>query len=284
MKKIDLLAWSEGISFTAYGLRMGVRVNVPSALDELSSKFPPGWKCSDNPVVDRLYSFILGGANQKTGRRSFHIAYGNSARLARTMDLDEAVQAFESDMKVYVSEAARRRVFVHAGVVGWKGTAIIIPGRSFSGKSTMVAELVRAGATYYSDEFAVLDAKGRVHPYARPLSIRIDDRGNRQRWKAEELGGTSGSKPMEVGAVLSCKYKPGASWRPASLSQGAGLLELMANTVAIRYKPQFVLGVLKQTMGNARCFRGVRGEAQDMVEPLFQRLAGNKMGALPNAK
>ena len=109
MKKIDRLAWSEGISFTAYGLRIGVRVNVPSALDELSYKFPPGWKPSDNPVVDRLYSFILGGTNQNTGRRSFLIAYGNSARLARTMDLDEAAQALEREMEVYVSGAARRR-------------------------------------------------------------------------------------------------------------------------------------------------------------------------------
>jgi hypothetical protein len=31
-----------------------------------------------------------------------------------------------------------------------------------------VAELVRAGATYYSDEFAVLDSRGRVHPFPRP--------------------------------------------------------------------------------------------------------------------
>ena len=59
----------------------------------------------------------------------------------------------------------RERVFVHAGVVGWKGHAIVIPGRSRSGKTTLVAELVKAGAEYYSDEFAVLDAEGRVHPF-----------------------------------------------------------------------------------------------------------------------
>ena len=43
-------------------------------------------------------------------------------------------------------------------IVTWgRGRAIVIPGRTFSGKSTLVAELVRAGATYYSDEYAVED-------------------------------------------------------------------------------------------------------------------------------
>ena len=35
-----------------------------------------------------------------------------------------------------------------------------------------MAALVRAGAEYYSDEFAPLDAGGLVHPFAKPLSIR----------------------------------------------------------------------------------------------------------------
>ena len=35
-----------------------------------------------------------------------------------------------------------------------------------------MAELLRAGAVYYSDEYAVVDPWGRVHPFAKPLSIR----------------------------------------------------------------------------------------------------------------
>jgi len=68
----------------------------------------------------------------------------------------------------YIALWARRRVFVHAGVVAWQGRAVLIPGRTLSGKSWLVRALVRAGAEYYSDEFAVLDARGRVHPYPLP--------------------------------------------------------------------------------------------------------------------
>jgi hypothetical protein len=78
----------------------------------------------------------------------------------------------ESEIRQTVAKGAARRTFVHAGVVGWNGRAILVPGRSRSGKTTLVAELVKAGAQYLSDEFAVLDGRGRVHPFAKPLSIR----------------------------------------------------------------------------------------------------------------
>jgi predicted ATPase len=44
-----------------------------------------------------------------------------------------------------VATEAPRRVFVHAGVVGWKGQAILVPGRSYSGKTTLIAALMKAG-------------------------------------------------------------------------------------------------------------------------------------------
>ena len=64
-------------------------------------------------------------------------------------------------------------MFVHAGVVAVDGRALLLPGGSFTGKTTLVAALLRAGAQYGSDEYAVLDEAGLVLPaYPRPLSIR----------------------------------------------------------------------------------------------------------------
>ena len=74
--------------------------------------------------------------------------------------LRHVLESFATRLKAYIAEMARRRVFVHAGAVGWHGKAIIIPGRSMSGKTSLVRELVRAGAIYYSDEYAVLDLQG----------------------------------------------------------------------------------------------------------------------------
>src|SRR5260370_20995260 len=105
------------------------------------------------------------------------------------------LDAFESHVQLTVAEYAPRRVFVHAGVVGWKNRAILIPGLSHSGKTTLVDQLIRAGATYYSDEYAVLDERGRVHPYARALGMRSRDSGESKKVRAEEIDALVGSKP-----------------------------------------------------------------------------------------
>ena len=83
-----------------------------------------------------------------------------------------------------------------------------------SGKSALVAELVRAGATYYSDEYAIFDSLGRVHPYPKPLSLRGEPDGRAERHPIEGWGGRRGTKPLRVGLVVNTVYKPGARWRP----------------------------------------------------------------------
>src|SRR3954469_9856881 len=157
MEKIDRLGWAAGISFTSYGVRVGVRANNAEALRAAQDYFPPGWKGADAPVVERLYSLVLnGGGEARRGVRRFNLLYGDIVRLARTRDADELLESFASDLHLHVAEMARRRVFVHAGVVALEGRAVMLPGRSHAGKTTLVAELVKAGATYYSDEYAVL--------------------------------------------------------------------------------------------------------------------------------
>ena len=149
-------------------MRIGIRTNDPDVLRQLPGLLPPGWKPAPSAVVDQLFSLRVGGRSR--GRvRHYNLLYWGAARRARSLDLDSVFESLESDMRLSVASGAKRRIFVHAGVVGWKGHAIVIPGRTFSGKSTLVAELLRAGATYYSDELAVLDARGRVHPFQKPL-------------------------------------------------------------------------------------------------------------------
>src|SRR5205085_4479546 len=202
MEKIDRLGWAAGFSFSAYGVRAGVRVSDAAVVARLFELLPPGWKISRAAAVERLYSLAAGGACARPGVRRYVLLYGDAERLARTLDLAEALDALESDLKLYVAEAARRRVFVHAGVVGWRGRAVLIPGRSFTGKTTLVAELVRAGAEYYSDEYAVLDATGRVHPFPQPLGVRADGSLYQEPVRVENFGGKAGSRPLPVGLVV----------------------------------------------------------------------------------
>jgi len=275
MQKVDRLGWAVGFSLRSYGVRIGVRSNDAVMLSRVMELLPGEWEKVDRPVVDRVYSIMVGGAGARANVRRFNLLYGDHVRLARSLDLDAVLEAFDSDLRIFIAEFAKHRVFVHAGVVGWKGKAIVIPGRSFTGKSTLVAELIRAGATYYSDEYAVFDSRGRVHPFSKPLELRQE--GNHKQTKIDiaEMGGQSGTKPLEVGLVLMTQFKDGARWRPRKLTSGKGVLQLLFNTVSARRNPQRALETLERVAAQAEVLQGVRGQATEIVPALLKRVEQN---------
>ena len=276
MDKIDRLQWEAGIMFRAYGLSIGIRVSDRSVLEQIYALLPPGWKPATKPTVRRLYSVIVGGPTGRVGVRRFNILYSGAARLVRTHVYDEVLSHLQLDLELYIGDHARRRTFVHAGVVGWNGRAIVIPGRSFSGKSSLVKALVKAGAEYYSDEFAVLDERGRVHPYPTPLAIRQDRDGDQPvKYRVEELGGVAGARPLPVGLVLITRYVDGARFRPRPLSAGRAVLELLTHTLPARRRPERVLDALTQAVAQASVLRAPRGEAEETAR---QILASDLLG------
>src|SRR2546423_5752299 len=209
MAKLDRLGWADGISFSAYGVRVGLRVNDKAILKRVLTRLPPGSRPSDVRTVNHLYS-LTGFANKSNGRvRRFNLGYWNLARFARTRSFEDLLDQFESHLQLTVAEYAPRRAFLHAGVVGFKGRAIVIPGMSFSGKSTLVVELLRAGATYYSDEYAVIDERGRVHSYARDLKLRSNEISRANRLNPEAIGAATGSRPLRIGLVVATEFKSG---------------------------------------------------------------------------
>lgn len=277
MQKLDRLVWMDGIAFTAYGVRVGIKINDARYIDQLQRYLPPGSKPARSNIVDRVFSIVVGGKGTRHGVRRFNLLYENHVQIARTLELKEVFDSLESTMRLYVAEWSKRRVFVHAGVVGWHGRAIIIPGRSFSGKTTLVAELVRAGATYYSDEYAVLDEKGRVHPFSKPLSLRLGSGSEQTDFTVEELGGQAGTMPLPVSLVLLSEFKKGKRWRPQELSAGQGALALLANTVSARRAPEKALAALQQAVAGAKVLKGSRGEASEIVNSILTEFDEIKM-------
>src|SRR3954467_4480092 len=150
----------------------------------------------------------------------------------------DGVEMLLSSLELWVAEHARDRIFVHAGCAVHDGRAIVVPGRTMSGKSSLTAALVRAGATYFSDEFAVLDRRGRVHPYPRPLSIRPYDGSARVRLPVSDIGGAVGTGTAAVGVIAHLRYDGSAGWTVEELSPGRAALALIDNTVAARSRPR----------------------------------------------
>ncbi|HKZ31159.1 MAG TPA: hypothetical protein VJ648_02260 [Vicinamibacteria bacterium] len=272
--RIDRVAWAAGTCVEAHGVRLGVRTNAPAILERLARCLPPGSRPSRSAVVDELFSVWVDPADKATRPSRVYVG---ARRRARTRDLHQAFAVLESELRLSLAARSKSRTFVHAGVVGWRGWAILVPGRSRSGKTTLVAELVRAGATYLSDEFAVLDARGRVHPFAKPLSIRGAGGCDlhAQRPSAEDLGGRSGTEPLPVGLVVLATHRPGAHWEPERLTPGQAVIELLAHTVPARLRPAASLGALERAVARAVVVKGERGEATELATRLLRQLEGS---------
>jgi hypothetical protein len=267
MAKLDRLVWAAGFAFEAYGLSIGIRVSDPAVLADVRGTLPYGSREVDDPAVDHVYSYLVGGTSGRS--RRLHLIYSGVLRIVRTPELAIALHALENDLSRFVGEQGKGHIFVHAGVIGHDGGAIVMPGRSFSGKSTLVAALLAAGATYYSDEFAVFDDRGHVHPFARPISLRKDRESIGEPVAPEALGAEVGTEPLPVRTILFTSYRDGARFRPARLSPGRAVLGLMANTLCARLKPEEALPVLERAVAGADLLRGIRGDAAALVPRLL---------------
>jgi len=129
MKKLDRLGWADGLAFRSYGLRIGVRVSDRAAMESVIDRLPPGWKPAASPIVDHLFSLIVGGQHTASHVQRFNLLYYDALRLARTKELDLLLKTFESELQLLVAEFARGRTFVHLDGYDVAGAARTQVGR-----------------------------------------------------------------------------------------------------------------------------------------------------------
>jgi hypothetical protein len=266
------MSWADGFRFRSFGVRIGIRVNQSGLSASLQSILPPGHQPTTSNALQRLYSLVLGTSSLEAENGTSNILYDGARPLVRDVPLATILKVLEAQIRRTVAEMAPRRVFVHAGVIEYGGLGIMIPGLSMSGKSTLVSELLRRGATYYSDEYGVLDDKGMVSPFAKPLSLRAPGTFASSDYEISQFGANIGIKPVRVGMVAITHYVAGAKWRPRQLSAGQGTLELLSHSIAARRHPQRVIGTLNRALQGARVLKGVRGEASEVAQQMLEVL------------
>ena len=253
-------AFPLGFTFVSYGVPIRVRGNDPELLEEARD-------LAEKVLLGNL-EFI---ENSETFEHSLNIGReGDNFLIGRNEDFisryehkETVTELFVRLLRLIVSEYARGWVFVHAGAVAWKGKGIIIPANSGKGKTTLVVELVKLGAEYYSDEYAVFDAEGNLHPIARELSIRGNGRVYMEKngTPVETLGGRAGCDPVNVGLVVLTGYEKERDWEHEKVTVGRGVMETIPHTIPFQQDATFSLNVLKNALSRAIILRGSRGEA-----------------------
>jgi hypothetical protein len=249
------------IAFESFGVRVRVTGDAPEVIERIPSMLPPGALPCQPLTAEESFGVLAESGG------SYRFTRGGSP-VSTGLDLNFALMLLENQLRIYIGLHAPNRIFVHAGVVARDGRAIVIPGSSFAGKTTLVLALVRAGAVYYSDEFAVIDERGLVHPYAGPLSLR--DFGQHQSdHHVERFGGLTGDEPLPIGAVVLTQYRAGAEWRPTRLSPGRGVLAMLANTLAALKRSEEAVRVTTRAIDRAVVLEGERGEADEIARRLL---------------
>src|SRR3954452_23724579 len=265
MREISEKSTPYAITFETFALEMQARASSEEILAGIESCIPPMSRRIEPGSDTARFAIVEEGDG-------LHSVWNPNNMVCTQVRREYALLTLEGQLRSWVAVQALGFGFVHAGVVGHDGGAVVIPGASFAGKTTLVAELVRQGATYFSDEFAVIDREGLIHPYPKPLSIRSirssDDEPDEMietDTAVGELGGIAGdvALPMSLAAVT--YYVPGAEWQPRRLSPGEGALALLSHTVAARDKPKESLEFVTRAAEGAVVLEGERGEAEEFA-------------------
>ncbi len=249
------------INFEAFGVRIEVNSNDSELLTKIRKILPQVVPVDLNFQTGAKVEHIF---DLKRDKSSGKIIFSkNGGEISSYGNEDRLIEFLSSRIRITVAEFAESKVFIHAGAVGWKGSGIIIPGRSYSGKTTLVSELIKYGAEYYSDEYAVLDERGFLHPYPKMLSMRgIIDDYSQVDTLPEVFGAKIGKESIPVKLVLITEFQKESFWDPQVLKSGEGVMEILQHTIPIRFKPEFVLRVLKKTFSRAIIAKSKRGEAR----------------------
>lgn len=268
----DELGWTNKAVVSAYGVNVGINTDDPALLETLCKCLPAASQTEKSDKVDLQYS-MYSRPTQPDGRpvQPFYVGHSSTGLIVETFDKVKACEAFESAVQLGVAAASTEWVFVRAGVVGWNGQAIVIPAPSQHGKSRLVDALVRAGATYYSDEFAVIASNGAVHPFRIPLSFR--EPGGRRRVDLSGAPAEALPPPLRIRTIVVTRHELGAEWRPRRGTPGEALIALLSNTVRARVAPGDSMKVLARALVDAVMLEGPRGDA-DLLAPRLLEASG----------
>lgn len=248
------------LAVTAYGRTIVIERVAP---DFDLPFLPVTWESAPpETIADRRYTVA------RTGTTGWEVSIDDGHPITLS-EPDAISNHIEGDLHHWLATYTRGYLFVHAGCVGWRNHAIVIPGRSYAGKTTLTRALLEQGATYYSDDYAVIDPTGAIHPFPRLLRVRPEQPGPSQLVDPAISNWPIGRTSIRAGIVAALIYDASVGWDVESLSSGMGALSLLDNTVAARERPEDALRLMSNVMIGAIAIKGTRDSAPTSARRLL---------------
>lgn len=250
---------TERICIRAHGFSLSVSSDCPETLSVVERYLLP-WlpRTSGRPKATGLSISLT--RNAAPGHFKVRL---NDRVIAESEALPYLLNLIQQAADERMIATLDRRAAVHAGVVAYRGRAIILPGASGSGKSRLVQELLQRGAEYCSDEYAIFDRTGKVHPYPRALMIRNEGEVQHP-FLASELRAEVRTEPIPAGLILFLKYETGAAGLTIdALDRSDALIRLLQNCPHILAENPAIVAPLQAAVAQASAWSGVRGDAEE---------------------
>lgn len=249
--------------YEAYGVRFALRTAETWVMIGAREMLPCTWTRVPDAGSDGLVCYTL---RRRPDGFYWHLCRGRTV-VVETRSLARALHALRGKLVEWVGKHSAEFAFVHSGAVVWKGRGILLPGDSFAGKSTLVSALLSAGATYYSDELALLDDTGRLHAYPRPLQLCDPDRSEAL---VEDDGGLR--EPVPVAMVVFSQFVIQRPWRLELLTAGMAVALGLRYTFSARQLPARAMQAWSAAVEGAIAWSWKRGDARQAAGLLLQAL------------
>jgi HprK-related kinase A len=151
-----------------------IAIHVPSRetalIDEIAEFYGPYPRAARSELPDFVIELRSRGFAPL--RRQIH-AYLDGHVRYQAAPAHLGLPMLESGLNWLVWTSTARFLLVHAAVLERQGQAVVMPGPSGVGKSTLCAALVARGWRLLSDEVAMIrPADGLLQPYPRPISLK----------------------------------------------------------------------------------------------------------------
>ena len=250
-------------TITSFGV--AIDIEGPEVVASEVARLMPDCEVA-TPMVDTI-TYTVTACHQGSKLLGYEIHTENGALFTREREPLVAAEKLVDALHFEVACRASGFAFIHAGVVGVDGGALVLPGRSMSGKSTLVSALLRRGASYMSDEYAVVDGDGRVHPYARNLRIRAED-GSGRTTPPTEFTTKIERQTLPLTHIALLRYEAGSDLNVDPLSGASAALALVDNTVRARSNPETTLKA-SSFAADAVGIQGIRGDKNEAADYLL---------------
>ena len=254
--------------------------------------------------VDELLQSVLADALHRDPVRGAALALRRSAAGTWSVERDgaiemsgahlsEVVNALQRAMTDLVVESSPSLLSFHAAGVAYEGRALVLPGASGSGKTSMCMRLLEHGFSYMSDESIAVDANGALLGYPKPLGLKLP----RRTLDGVDAGGLDldglaldgGGEPIyhvpvhRTGAevlqralprlVVFVEYRAGASTALQPLGAPEATVRLLQQAQNVGdHDPIEALERTSALVASSRCWSLVHGDARRAARVLAEEL------------